>query len=114
LGGGLGRAYRLSTEFILLARRGVLKETETVRGSWFNWKRLFYENRKPKHSAKPPEFFEIVERVTLGPRLELFARSPREGWDVWGKEVHERRRPRARCPISRSHRRTNPLAACGW
>jgi hypothetical protein len=26
----------------------------------------------------------MVEAVTAGPRLELFARAPRQGWDVWG------------------------------
>jgi N6-adenosine-specific RNA methylase IME4 len=39
------------------------------------------------HSAKPSEFFEMVEAVSPAPRLELFARPRREGWDAWGNEV---------------------------
>ena len=32
------------------------------------------------HSAKPDEFFEIVERLYPGPRVELFSRRTRPGW----------------------------------
>jgi N6-adenosine-specific RNA methylase IME4 len=37
------------------------------------------------HSIKPDVFFDIVERVSPAPRVELFARAPRLGWDHWGK-----------------------------
>jgi N6-adenosine-specific RNA methylase IME4 len=40
-----------------------------------------------RHSAKPDLFYELVEARTEGPRLEMFARTAREGWDVWGNEV---------------------------
>ncbi len=36
------------------------------------------------HSAKPPAFLDIVEQVSPGPYVELFARAPRLGWDSWG------------------------------
>jgi N6-adenosine-specific RNA methylase IME4 len=39
------------------------------------------------HSAKPPEAYKLIERVSPGPRLEMFARGLREGWTVWGDEV---------------------------
>ena len=39
------------------------------------------------HSAKPPEAYAMIEKVSLEPRLEMFARQPREGWTVWGDEV---------------------------
>lgn len=29
----------------------------------------------------------MIERVSHAPRLELFARSEADGWDVWGNEV---------------------------
>lgn len=87
MGGGLGGAYRVSTEFVVFGRRGKLAETDTVRGTWFNWKRPYDERGKPRHSAKPAEFFEMVEKVSSGPRLELFARRRRAGWHVWGNEV---------------------------
>lgn len=87
MGGGLGGAYRVSTEFVIFARRGSLREVSNVRGTWFNWKRPYNEQGKPKHSAKPPAFFEMVEAVSPGPRLELFARERRPGWAAWGNEV---------------------------
>lgn len=40
-----------------------------------------------KHSQKPDEAAERIERMFEGPYLELFARRRRPGWDVWGDEV---------------------------
>lgn len=46
--------------------------------TWWQWPRGV-------HSAKPPAFLDMVERVSPGPYVELFARAPRLGWDSWGK-----------------------------
>jgi N6-adenosine-specific RNA methylase IME4 len=40
-----------------------------------------------RHSAKPDASYAYIERVSPGPRLELFARARRPGWDAWGNEV---------------------------
>ena len=40
-----------------------------------------------RHSEKPEEAFALMESVSPGPRLELFARRARPGWTVWGNEV---------------------------
>jgi N6-adenosine-specific RNA methylase IME4 len=42
---------------------------------------------RTRHSAKPPEMHAALERFCGGPRLELFARSPRAGWTLWGNEA---------------------------
>jgi N6-adenosine-specific RNA methylase IME4 len=39
------------------------------------------------HSEKPHEAYARMERLFGGPRLELFARKPREGWHTWGDEL---------------------------
>jgi N6-adenosine-specific RNA methylase IME4 len=39
-----------------------------------------------KHSEKPIEFYEIIETLYKGKKVELFARNKREGWDSWGNE----------------------------
>ena len=41
-----------------------------------------------EHSRKPPEVQERIEQMypTL-PKLELFARESRPGWDSWGNET---------------------------
>jgi N6-adenosine-specific RNA methylase IME4 len=87
MGGGLGGCYGLATEFCLFGRRGVLPAQARIGRNWFDWKRPYDERGKPKHSAKPPEFFEMVETISPGPRLEMFARAPRGNWAVWGNEV---------------------------
>ena len=87
MGGGLGGdAFGLSTEFCLFCRRGSIKAKERIGTTWFNWKRP-YKGGYPNHSAKPPEFFALAERVSTGPYVELFARSKREGWHSWGNEI---------------------------
>jgi N6-adenosine-specific RNA methylase IME4 len=40
-----------------------------------------------RHSAKPEQFYQLVEEVSAPARLELFARRHRLGYDVWGNEV---------------------------
>jgi N6-adenosine-specific RNA methylase IME4 len=87
MGGGLGGAYGISTEYFLYARRGKLAPLSRVRGTWFNWKRPYDERGKPMHSSKPGAFYDLIETVTPGPRVELFARRQREGWDAWGDQA---------------------------
>lgn len=49
---------------------------------------LWWEEPRPgnKHSKKPPKIHEWAEIVSPGPRLEMFARTAREGWSAWGNE----------------------------
>jgi N6-adenosine-specific RNA methylase IME4 len=42
-----------------------------------------------RHSAKPEAFLDLIEQVSPGPYLELFARRQRLGWDTWGDEALE-------------------------
>lgn len=42
---------------------------------------------KTIHSRKPVKMREMIEAVSYAPRIELFAREPHDGWDVWGNEV---------------------------
>jgi N6-adenosine-specific RNA methylase IME4 len=76
---GLGGTYSLTTEFCLFARRGVCPAAERIDSTWWLWKR-------GPHSAKPEPFLDMVERVSPAPRVELFARRDRLGWDTWGNE----------------------------
>ena len=46
---------------------------------WWRWPRGV-------HSAKPEAFLDVVESVSPSPRLEMFARRARFGWDYWGDE----------------------------
>ena len=50
--------------------------------------RQLVEAERTKHSKKPDEVRQrIVQLCGDRPRIELFAREPHEGWDVWGNEV---------------------------
>jgi N6-adenosine-specific RNA methylase IME4 len=42
-----------------------------------------------EHSRKPDEQYARIEALVAGPRLELFARSRRPGWDAWGNQVEK-------------------------
>jgi N6-adenosine-specific RNA methylase IME4 len=85
---GVGR-FRCNTEHILLARIGSRynnpfgnggRHKQATNGTCFNWKR-------GKHSEKPNDFYKLVEQLSPAPRLDMYARTTREGWYVWGKEV---------------------------
>ena len=74
--------YQFATEFCLLGFRGKpMQKFEKMGKS--NW--LHAASRK--HSTKPEAFKELVEVVSPSPRLEMFARAGREGWDSWGDEL---------------------------
>ncbi|MEQ9078623.1 MAG: MT-A70 family methyltransferase [Sandaracinaceae bacterium] len=77
---GLGHYLRNVTEHCILAVRGkptiVLDNESTL-----------LEAPVREHSRKPDEFFALVEKLTPGSKIELFAREPREGWAAWGAEV---------------------------
>ena len=50
---------------------------------------LFTSSNPARHSEKPEAAFTLIESVSPGPRLELFARRNRPGWTVWGNEVNQ-------------------------
>lgn len=74
---GPGGAFSNTAEFVLYCRRGSLPYQDRIDRTWWEWKR-------GAHSVKPAAFMDIVERVSPGPYVELFARQPRLGWDSWG------------------------------
>lgn len=80
---GLGYYFRGNTEHVLFGVRGKAPIAPALRQS------NHFAAAKGRHSAKPARFYELVERVSPGPYLELFARRRRYGWDVWGNEAPE-------------------------
>jgi N6-adenosine-specific RNA methylase IME4 len=80
MGIGPGGAFAQNAEYVLFCRKGTLKHQRRLDSVWFNW------HRTAKHSAKPEAFIDMVEQVSPGPYVELFARRHRLGWDVWGNE----------------------------
>lgn len=85
---GVGR-FQCNTEHVVVARKGSRhgnpfgqggRNAPATGGTCFDWPR-------GKHSEKPDDFFALVERLSLAPRLEMYARAPRVGWDVFGDQV---------------------------
>lgn len=77
---GLGHYWRNNTEHCLFGVRGGCK---TIRKDI--WNAIVAPKRN--HSAKPIEFYGLVEEMSEAPRIELFCRSKRIGWDSWGNEI---------------------------
>ena len=80
MGVGPGGLFSITTEFILFCRRGPEPRRMVVPSTWFEWPRK-------GQSVKPEAFFDLVESVSPGPYLEMFARRQRLGWDTWGNEA---------------------------
>lgn len=81
-GMGLGRWLRGQTEHCILAVKGTPKIHLT------NQTTVLHGPRR-EHSRKPDEFYAMVERLCDGPRLEMFAREPRDGWVAHGNEIEK-------------------------
>lgn len=52
---------------------------DTADGTW-------YAAPRGAHSEKPDLFMDLIERMSPAPRLEMFARRDRLGWETWGNE----------------------------
>ncbi len=81
-GRGVGFYFRNVTELLLFGIRGRLRTLAPGRREV-----NIVVTRKKEHSRKPHQVYEIIERCSPGPYLELFARSQRRGWTQWGDEV---------------------------
>ncbi len=68
-------------EFVLLGRKG---------GLLFNTTQQFplcFEAPRREHSRKPDAFYDLVKRVSPEPRIDMFSREPRAGFDQHGAEA---------------------------
>jgi N6-adenosine-specific RNA methylase IME4 len=78
-----GSVAPTACEFLLFARIGA--GAPIARPHWdsplVTTKRL-----ANSHSRKPEVFLDLIEQVSPGPYLEMFARRARFGWDYYGDE----------------------------
>lgn len=76
----MGYYFRGATEHVLFGVRGSMRlQTREALPTGYLWPRT-------PHSVKPEAFYQIVEKASPGPYLELFARRQREGWTTWGND----------------------------
>lgn len=71
------------SEYLLIARAGGAERIGRFPSS------VIDAPAQSRHSAKPELFLDLIEQATPGPRVELFARRNRFGWDTWGEEALE-------------------------
>ena len=74
--------FNRRSEFCLYGHRGNITIEKT--GESFP---TIFEEKLTAHSVKPQIMYELIERKSPAPRLELFARNKRDGWDTWGNEI---------------------------
>lgn len=79
---GIGNYWRVSHEFLLFGIRG---RAPFGRRDVMSWQKV----DRQKHSCKPDVFRRLVEQVSPGPYLEMFARQAMPGWTAWGNEVEQ-------------------------
>ena len=79
---GTGYWFFNQHEILIVATRGSFPAPDPLDKA-----RSVYSEERGKHSAKPEYYYDLIERMTPDmPRIELFARSPRRGWSVWGNQ----------------------------
>ena len=68
-------------EFLLICTKGsCLPDSNKLNDS------VITLERSNRHSEKPEIFYEIIEEMYHGKKIELFSRKKRKGWDSWGNE----------------------------
>jgi N6-adenosine-specific RNA methylase IME4 len=77
---GTGDWLRDQTEHCILSARGrpviqLANQTTALNGI------------RREHSRKPEEFYELVDQLCPGSKVELFSRQQREGWRAFGNQT---------------------------
>jgi N6-adenosine-specific RNA methylase IME4 len=80
---GLGYFIRNQHELLLVATRGDMPSPSPA-----NRPSSVIDAPRREHSRKPDEAYALIERMYPElPKIELFARNTRPGWDAWGSEI---------------------------
>lgn len=79
---GMGRSVRNCHEICLIAKKGKPERLSAAVES------VIFAPRG-EHSAKPEEFYQLVDKLVPGPTVELFARRQWPGWLCLGDEMPE-------------------------
>ena len=82
---GVGHWLRNSTEHCALAVHGNVK---AFSGRTLTNESTILHSPRREHSRKPENFYQLVDKLCPDiTKLEMFARSSRDGWDCWGDEA---------------------------
>ncbi len=78
---GMGNLFRMRCEFCLVGIKGrpIFKDVH-------NLEDIISEQRR-EHSRKPEAFYEMVNSLCTGRKLDYFSRTQRDGWEVFGNDT---------------------------
>jgi len=86
---GLGYFVRNQHELLLVATRGDMPSPSPA-----NRPASVISAPRREHSRKPDEAYALIEQMYPElPKVELFARQKRSGWQTWGNEVRAEKAP---------------------
>ena len=77
---GTGYIFRSASELLLVGTKGKPKPKNRST-------RNIIEGKIREHSRKPDEVATMIENLYDGEYFEMFSRTKREGWDVWGNQT---------------------------
>ena len=80
---GMGDLVRMQCEFCLIGIKGkpVFKDEHGIRD-------IIREPRR-EHSRKPDAFYQLVDSLCVGNKLDYFSREQREGWSSYGNDTEK-------------------------
>tara|TARA_Y100000034_G_scaffold29728_1_gene36202 strand:+ start:70415 stop:70984 length:570 start_codon:yes stop_codon:yes gene_type:complete len=80
---GMGYWFRGTHEILMVGKKGKFSPPSPK----FRMPSI-YKERRTAHSKKPQYYRDLIKNsFPEASRIELFAREPHAGWDVWGNEV---------------------------
>ncbi len=79
---GLGLAVRHELEFLVWGARPGARRPRPRKVP-----RQVHEWPRGRHSVKPAEAYELIASLSPAPRIDLFARQRRPGFDGWGNQL---------------------------
>lgn len=78
---GMGNLFRMRCEFCLVAIKGkpIFRDVHNLED--------IIEEKRREHSRKPERFYDMVNTLCVGRKLDYFSRTQREGWEVFGNDT---------------------------
>lgn len=78
---GMGDLFRMQCEFCLVGIKG-----KPVIDNDHTWRDIITEPRR-EHSRKPDAFYDMIDKLCVGRKLDYFSRIERPGWATFGNDT---------------------------
>jgi N6-adenosine-specific RNA methylase IME4 len=78
---GMGDLFRMQCEFCIVGIKG-----KPIFDNNHTWRDIIKESRR-EHSRKPDIFYNMVNELCVGRKLDYFSREEKQGWEVFGNDT---------------------------